>query len=267
MPASRRDRPALIGISCCVRDEDVEGTVIQEHKVGDKYIMAIAEAAGAIPVLIPSLGPSGGGAELLERLDGLFLTGSPSNVEPHRYDLKTDRDCGPHDTGRDQTTLDLIRRAIDSGLPMLAVCRGHQEVNVALGGTLHPHLHDVPGHFDHRSRKDIAFDRRYDIAHAVEISPGGPLATLNGGPGRVLVNSLHAQGIDRLAPGLRVEATSDDGVIEAVSVEGAKGFALSVQWHPEHRVALEWPLSRAIFRAFGDAARACANGTGVTQAA
>lgn len=248
--------PPLIGISCCTTFEDVDGTPITNYKVGDKYIEAIAETAGGIPVLIPGLGPRAGGADLLDRLDGLFFTGSPSNIEPHRYGLETDADCGPHDPARDETMLDLIRRAIDRGMPLLAVCRGHQEVNVAMGGSLHPFLHDVPGHFDHRSRKDIPFDKRYDIAHAVELREGGVLAALNGGAGRVLVNSLHAQGVDRLADGLTIEATSDDGVVEAFSVTGAKGFTLSVQWHPEHRIARAWPLSQAIFKAFGDAARA-----------
>ncbi len=257
---SSSSRPPLIGITCCTTTEEFEGATLANFKVGDKYVDAIAETAGAMPVLIPGLGANAGGDSLLDRLDGLFLTGSPSNIEPHRYGLETDADCGPHDGGRDETTLDLIRRALDRGLPLLAVCRGHQEVNVALGGTLHPFLHNVPGHFDHRSRKDIPFDRRYDIAHAVELTPGGVLERLNGAPGRVLVNSLHAQGVDRLADGLSVEAKSDDGVVEAYSVTGAKGFALSVQWHPEHKISRVWPLSQAIFTAFGDAARAWAKG-------
>jgi len=193
---------------------------------------------------------------LIERLDGLFLTGSPSNVEPMNYGGPAFREGIERDPARDSLTLPLIRKAIAAGLPLFAVCRGQQELNVALGGSLHQHVAELPAKRDHRARKDVPLDQQYDLAHPIEIHRGGMLEKLNGAAGPAMVNSLHAQAIDRLADDLFVEAVSDDGIIESVSLPRARGFLLAVQWHPEHPTALQWPLSRALFRAFGDAARA-----------
>jgi len=206
-------------------------------------------------MLIPALGDWFDPHDLAGRLDGLLLTGSPSNVEPHRYGGAPSRPGTAHDPLRDATTLPLIDAALADGLPLFALCRGHQELNVALGGTLHQTLHELDGKADHRSDKAAPYDERYRERHPVTLTPGGVLHGLAGGAGRVMVNSLHAQAIDRLADRLAVEAVSDDGVIEAASVRGAEAFALSVQWHPEHPIALEWPLSRAMFAAFGEACR------------
>ncbi len=242
----------LVGVSACTLDSDE----FRNFKVGEKYVTSVSNGAGCLPVLIPPLGDWYDCRMLLERLDGLFLTGSPSNVEPHHYEGTPSREGVLHDPARDETTLPLIRSALDMGVPLFAVCRGHQELNVALGGTLYQHLEEVPGKDDHRMERHLPPDDRYRARHPVTVQPGGTLERLAGGAVEVMVNSLHGQAIDRPADGLFVEAISHDGVIEAVSVKDAKGFALSVQWHPEHPVALEWPLSQAMYRAFGDAARA-----------
>ena len=245
---------ALIGVSgCAIEDEGNRFYV----KVGDKYLNAVADAAQATPMIVPPLGDVLDLDMLLDRLDGLFLTGSPSNVEPQHYEGPAFRDGVKRDPRRDSTTLPLIKKAIERGMPLFAVCRGHQELNVALGGTLHQHVQELPGKRDHRVNNDLDYSGQYDVAHSITVRPGGPLAGL-AGAAEVDVNSLHSQAIDRLAPGLVVEAESADGIIEAVSMPSAKGFLLSVQWHPEHPVALTWPLSKAMFAAFGAAAQAYA---------
>ncbi|UCH74941.1 MAG: gamma-glutamyl-gamma-aminobutyrate hydrolase family protein [Rhodospirillales bacterium] len=243
----------LVGIPACVIAEGGGGDF---HKVGEKYIMAVAGAAHCMPLLIPALGDWYDPRELAQRLDGLLLTGSPSNVEPHHYNGTASRPGTHHDPVRDATTLPLIRAALELGVPLFAICRGHQELNVALGGTLHQNVHEEDGKDDHRSDQTKPYDDRYRERHAIRITPGGVLQRLAGGATEVMVNSLHAQAIDRVADRLAVEAVSPDGVVEAVTVRDAQAFALSVQWHPEHPIALEWPLSQAMFRSFGDAARA-----------
>lgn len=223
------------------------------HCVGEKYIAAIAEAAGAIPVLIPSLGEALDLESILHRLDGILLTGSPSNVEPHRY-AGSPSDPGTwHDPERDATTLSLIPHAIEVGMPVFAICRGFQEMNVAFGGSLCQKVHEVPGRFDHREDKDAPLEVQYGPAHKVRLTSGGLLQQL-AGRNEVDVNSLHSQGVDRLGNGLEVEAFAPDGQIEAFRVHDAPTFALAVQWHPEWRV-MSNDLSRAMFAAFGAAAR------------
>ena len=224
------------------------------HMVGEKYARAVIDAAGAAPVLIPSLAEELGFEELLERLDGLLFTGSPSNVEPHHYDGEPSDAGTLHDPHRDETTLPLIPRAVADGVPVLGICRGFQEINVAFGGTLWQKLHEVPGHLDHREQKDQPIERQYAPAHEVTLEPGGQLQRLAGGAGRLQVNSLHGQGVRELGSGLSVEARASDGVIEAFRVTAAPSFAIAVQWHPEWKV-MSNPFSRALFAAFGAAAR------------
>jgi putative glutamine amidotransferase len=183
---------------------------------------------------------------VLGAVDGLLFTGSPSNVAPSHYGA-TARPGTELDELRDATALPLLRAASAAGKPLLAICRGFQELNVALGGSLHQHVHEIPGRLDHREPKDVPLEVEYGPAHAIAIAPGGLLARLSG-LAEAKVNSLHHQGIDRLAPGLSVEAKAPDGQIEAVS--GAKAFLLGVQWHPEWQFARD-PLSRAIFAGFG----------------
>ena len=247
--------PPLIGLPACLIVEDA----FVFHRVVDKYVRAVLEGAGGLPVLIPALGPRLQVAALMDRLDGLVLTGARSNIEPHHYDGPPPPEGSPRDPARDATTMPLIRAAITQSVPLLAICRGIQELNVALGGTLHQEVHAVPGRIDHRSDKTIPPHERYRLAHRVALTAGGALQALLGGAGEVEVNSLHGQAIDRLAPGLAIEALAPDGTIEAVSVPGAPAFALGVQWHPESGVP-DNSVSRALFAAFGAACRARAAG-------
>lgn len=252
MPASL----PLVGIPACIKPINTSNF----HSVNDKYVAAVATAGGALPVLLPALGERYDMHDLVDRLDGLLFTGSPSNVEPHRYGGPASAEGTLHDPERDATTLPLMRAAIEHGVPILCICRGIQELNVALGGTLHQLVHEVEGKNDHRSDKSRSPDDRYDIAHAISLTADGYLRSLLADrPIEVQVNSLHAQGIDRLAPGLAVEAVAPDGLIEAVRVEKAPGFALGVQWHPEHPRALPWALSQAIFGEFARAVAARAD--------
>ena len=223
------------------------------HMVGEKYARAVLEAAEAAPVLIPSLAEELGLDELLQRLDGLLFTGSPSNVEPHRYEGPPSAPGTLHDPARDATTLPLIRKAVQAQVPVFGICRGFQEMNVAFGGTLHQKLQEVPGHLDHRDDETQPLEVQYGPAHDVTLEPGGLLRSLSNSD-HVKVNSLHNQGIDRLGAELAVEARAPDGVIEAFRVRAARRFALAVQWHPEWRVMSD-PFSRALFAAFGQASR------------
>ena len=223
------------------------------HAVGEKYIRAVAEAAGAIPLLIPALADLVSNEEILERVDGILFTGSPSNVEPHHY-AGTPSDPGTmHDPHRDAITLPLIPRAVESGIPVFGVCRGFQEMNVAFGGSLHQKLQELPGNLDHREDGTKPIDVQYAAAHDVILEPGGLLRALAGAD-RVRVNSLHSQGVDRLAGNLVPEARAPDGVIEAFRVKDAPRFAVAVQWHPEWEVMTN-AFSRALFAAFGAASR------------
>ena len=224
------------------------------HMAGEKYIEAVAAGAQAVPVLIPALGSQIDLASLLEACDGLLLTGSASNVEPHHYGGPASEPGTLHDANRDATTLPLIPRAIAAGLPVLAICRGFQEMNVAYGGSLHQRLHEVAGLLDHREDESTPLDVQYGPAHEVLLEPGGQLRKI-AGQDRLQVNSLHWQGIQTLGTNLAVEARAPDGVIEAFRVADAPNFALSVQWHPEWQFEKN-PFSRALFAAFGEASRA-----------
>jgi putative glutamine amidotransferase len=248
----------LVGVTACLKENGRGGWT---HSVADKYVQAAIRAVAGLPVVIPAFGREFAEDRamtealdrLLDTLDGILLTGSPSNVEPHHYGGEPSRDGTAHDAARDATTLPLIRHAIDHAVPLFAICRGLQEVNVALGGSLLQLVHEVTGRRDHRSPKAPDTDTNYAPAHAIDIVEGGLLHRLLG-KRRVQVNSLHAQGVDKLAPGARIEAVADDGQIEAFSVPDAPAFALALQWHPEHR-ARENPVSMKLFDAFADACR------------
>jgi putative glutamine amidotransferase len=242
-------RRPIIGISACRR-------MIGEHPsqaVGEKYIRAVMEAAGGVPFLIPSMGELLDAAEVLEHLDGVLFTGSPSNVEPHRYDGPASDPGTLHDPERDATTLALIPKAVTLGVPVFGICRGFQEMNVAFGGSLHQKLHTVPGYLDHTEDDSQPLDAQYAPAHEILLEPGGLLRALAGAE-RVQVNSLHSQGVQRLGKNLIVEARAPDGVVEAFRVKDAPRFALAVQWHPEWKV-MSNSFSRALFAAFGAASR------------
>lgn len=223
------------------------------HAVGEKYIRAVVEAADAIPLLIPSLGEVLEIDELLEHLDGILFTGSPSNVEPHHYRGPASSTGTLHDPHRDATTLPLIPRAVANGVPVLGICRGFQEMNVAFGGTLHQKVHEVAGMLDHRDDESRPLEEQYGPAHEVSLVPDGVLRGL-AGTERVRVNSLHSQGVERLGDALAVEARATDGLVEAFRVKDAPRFALAVQWHPEWKV-MSNAFSRALFAAFGAASR------------
>jgi len=238
----------LVGLPCCTRLVGEHPT----HWVGEKYITAVSDAAGGLPVLVPALAERVDPLAVIRRIDGLLLTGSRSNVEPHHYDGPPSAEGTAHDPPRDALTLPLIRAAVEGGLPVLAICRGIQELNVALGGTLHQRVHEVAGRMDHRAREGTLDQRYAHDAHRVSLAPGGLLERLAGAR-ELIVNSLHSQGIDRLAPPLAVEAEAPDGQIEAVRHRSAL-FVVGVQWHPEYRV-LDNAFGRALFTAFGDACR------------
>lgn len=224
------------------------------HMAGEKYIAAAREPAGAVPLLIPVLGQPIPAGDILATVDGLLFPGSPSNVSPANYDGAQAREGVLLDPNRDATTLPLLDAAIAAGTPVLCICRGFQELNVALGGSLLQHVHEVEGRRDHREDKNADLDIQYGPAHDVHVQEGGLLSRITQ-QRTFVVNSLHAQGIDRLAPTLHADATASDGTIEAVSLPAAKGFLLGLQWHPEWRWR-ENAISRAIFAAFGDAVRA-----------
>ena len=224
------------------------------HMVGEKYLRAIAEGADAYPVALPLLNDGFDVLEILDRLDGIFLTGSPSNVEPHHYMGDPSEPGTWHDPHRDLAALALIPAAIRVGMPLLAICRGFQEMNVAFGGTLHQMVHTRPEYGMHKENPEDPLDVQYSASHAVSFSKGGLLEKMTGREG-AMVNSLHSQGLDRLGDELEVEAVADDGLIEGFRVSNSPGFTLAVQWHPEWKV-LENPVSSAIFRAYGAACRA-----------
>ena len=243
-------RRPVVGIPACIKPIGSHDF----HVIGRKYVDAVLLAAQCTPVLLPALGERQDIEQLLEMLDGIMLTGSPSMVEPARYgQLPSDPNIYL-DKERDATTFPLIAAALDAGLPLFGICRGFQELNVALGGTLHQAVHDVPGRMDHREPKDQPLDTQYGPAHPVQLTAGGALQQLLGGVSEIQVNSIHGQGIDQLAAGLVTEATAPDGQIEAVRVRDAKAFAMAVQWHPEWK-ALDNPDSVKIFMAFGNACR------------
>lgn len=221
--------------------------------VGEKYLRAVIEGAGCLPLMIPSLDPATDLRATLQELDGLLLTGAYSNIEPHRYCEEPSWEGNLHDPVRDANTLSIVPLAIEMNVPVLAVCRGLQEVNVALGGTLYQKVHETPGFQDHRENKDAPLDVQYGPAHPIDLTPGGLLAQI-AGSNVAVVNSLHGQGIRTLAPGCVVEARARDGLIEAIRLDSPEPFLLAVQWHPEWKVR-DNPFYLGIFQAFAAACR------------
>jgi putative glutamine amidotransferase len=239
----------VIGIPCAFRRSNDQAA----HSVIERYVLAVADGARGLPLLLPAIGARMSAA-VLDDLDGLFLTGAPSNIEPRHYGGPPAAPGTAHDPARDATTLPLIRAAVAADLPILGVCLGMQELNVALGGSLHQRVHEVPGRRDHRAPEGASFETRYAYgAHPVALTPGGYFAEL-ARERTLAVNSVHSQGVDRLAPGLALEAVADDGQIEGMRLPAAR-FVVGVQWHPEYRHA-EIPFSAALFAAFGAACRA-----------
>jgi putative glutamine amidotransferase len=242
-------RPIVI-VPSCVKDIGYHPYFATQVK----YVQAVIDGANCMPLVLPAIGDAMDLDGLLRTVDGVMLTGSPSNVHPSHFGQEVHNPSLPLDPARDATTLPLIRAVVERGIPLLSICRGAQEINVALGGSLHQAVHEVPGMMDHRDDSSKPPDEQYAPAHPVRISAGGRMAQILGGATEIMVNSLHGQGIDRLAPGLRVEARAEDGLVEAYSVEGAAGFTLALQWHPEWRIT-ENPDSMKLFAAFGAACR------------
>jgi putative glutamine amidotransferase len=223
------------------------------HACPAQYLEAVANVSGTTPIVIPALGGEIDYSPILDHVDGVLLTGSRSNVHPGNYGVDPTPAYEPFDEARDATTLPLIRATLERGMPMFAICRGYQELNVSLGGSIATEIQELNERMDHRAPESTEQDERFAIRHPIEIRAGGPLAAILGA-GPVMVNSLHRQAIDRLGEGLEIEATAGDGTIEAVSVKGAAGFALGVQWHPEYWAGSD-PASRRLFEAFGAAVR------------
>jgi putative glutamine amidotransferase len=253
----------LIGISCCNKPFGLFGT--PNHAASDTYVRVTARLVGAVSVLVPACGSATCIETLLARLDGLLLTGSRSNVQPSLYGGPPHPEGTPEDAMRDAVTLPLLRAAVATGLPVLAICRGLQELNVALGGTLHQRLQDLPGRLDHSTPMQPSPRVREGKAHAVRVVPGSWLHRIAESR-EIAVNSLHNQGIAELGHGLVVEGTAPDGTIEAVRCVASPGFAVGVQWHPEYDFETD-AVSERIFRAFGQAVAARADGTATMAAA
>lgn len=245
----------LIGISCCTKLFGAFG--MANHAASNTYIRATDLVVGGVPVLVPANGGMACITTLLSRLDGIILTGSRSNVQPSLYDGPAHAEGTPEDAERDAVTLPLIRAAVAQGVPVLAICRGLQEMNVALGGSLHQRLQDLPDRMDHSTPMSPLPKVRTGKAHSLRITPGSWLHRVAGST-EIGVNSLHNQGIDRLAPICQADAVAPDGTIEAIHAR-SPGFAVGVQWHPEY----DWEsdaVSRRIFEHFAAAVRARLSG-------
>jgi len=239
----------LVGISCCSNTLGIHNI----QMVADKYINAVESFSDIIPVLIPTSVTTT--LALLPRLDGILLTGSYSNIEPHHYGQSVLNDYDePRDEKRDQNNLALIQAALKLNLPVLGICRGFQEMNVALGGSLHQRLNLQSSILNHSEDKTKSLLEQYALAHEIMLNEDGLLAKLMDNQLTQRVNSLHGQGINKLARELTIEAVANDGIIEAFSRKSRESFFLGLQWHPEWQVN-ENKLYRHIFEAFGDACR------------
>jgi len=241
----------LIGIPCCSSKLGIHDF----QMVADKYIHAAINCSDVVPILIPAWESSA--LALLPHLDGLYLTGSYSNMEPHHYGEDELAEPMTRDSRRDQINLALISAALELKMPVLGVCRGFQEMNVALGGSLHQQLFTLPEMIEHRELKGAAIETQYDIAHTIDLAPSGLLADLMGADdhpneSQQQINSLHGQGVNRLATRLKIEATAPDGLIEAFSLANNASYYLGLQWHPEWQVESN-PFYTQIYRSFGAA--------------
>lgn len=249
IPAERLARP-LVWLPADHRLLGKEGQRSPFLVLGEKYAQALRQCAGAQPVMFP-LADAAQIPALLALVDGVMLTGSPSNVHPSHFAQEVLDVRLPLDPERDALTLSLVRACLAGAVPLLGICRGLQEINVALGGSLEQSVHARDGYFDHRDPEGVSFEQAYGPAHEVRFVPDCAFARWAGGD-TAQVNSLHGQGIKRLAAGLRAVGHSCDGLVEAFEIEGAAAFACAVQWHPEWKCQ-ENPFYRAIFAAFGQA--------------
>ena len=245
----------------------VVGIIGNQHMINDTYEVhaggamtsdAVANVARCLPLLIPSDPRYVTVDELLEVCDGFVLTGGRPNVHPEEYGHEPTPAHGDFDRCRDAITLPLVRKCVESGQPFFGICRGYQEVAVAMGSTLHPEIRDLPGRMNHRMPPDGTLEEKFALRHTVSFSEGGPYHRLLGAT-EVMTNTLHGQGIERAGARVVIDGLAPDGTPEAIYVDGAPGFTLSVQWHPEYNAAND-PVSRPLFEAFGAACAAWAEG-------
>ncbi len=243
------------------------GIITNLHVINDTYrthagglmnTEAVAEVSDCLPLLIPADPRHVSVAELLDTFDGFVLTGGRPNVHPEEYGEEPTEAHGDFDRGRDAVALPLVRACVERGQPFLGICRGFQEVAVAMGSSLHPEIRDLPGRMNHRMPPDGTIEEKFALRHKVTFTEGGPFHQVMGAP-EVMTNTLHGQGVIRAGKRFVIDGTAPDGTAEAAYIDGAPGFTLSVQWHPEFNAAAD-PVSRPLFQAFGDAARAWAAG-------
>lgn len=234
----------------------VEGRFTAQ-RVGERNLRAVAEVAGALPLMFAGTSEITDADALLEVVDGILLTGARANVHPTRFGEKADPRYEPYDHDRDALALALIETCVERGVPLLGICRGFQEINVAFGGSLHPEIRELPGRMNHRMPRLPNGEPHPDLAvifadrHDITLTPDGAFTKLLGCE-TIRVNSLHGQGILQLGKRVIVEGVAEDGTIEAIRIADAPGFALGVQWHAEHDAAHN-PINRKIFEAFGAA--------------
>lgn len=252
--ASAGNRP-VVGI---IGNMNLLNETYPVHAGGTMNSQAVAEVAGCLPIIIPSDPRYVSVPELLDLCDGFLLTGGRPNVHPEEYGEDETPAHGCFDRCRDAITLPLVRACVERGQPFLGICRGFQEVNVAMGGTLYPEIRDLPGRMNHRMPPEGSIEEKFALRHPVRFTPGGVFARLMGAE-EVMTNTLHGQGIKTPGSRIMIDGHAPDGTPEAIYVKDAPGFTLSVQWHPEYRAA-EDPVSRPLFHAFGQAVQAWAQG-------
>ncbi len=251
-----KNRP-VVGVLACRKFVDP----LWSHAVAEKYLYALDDGADVMPVLIPSLGHMLDPTILFERMDGLLLPGSVSNIAPHHYNNIPVDDTDPRDSFRDDTALRIVQTAVENRIPVLGICRGFQEINVAMGGSLHQRIETVNKQYDHRETPNKPAKVQFDYAHTIDLVEGGLLHSLIG-QDQVNVNSLHGQGVKELGSDLMVEAYAPDGLVEAFRHKTSDTLIMGVQWHPEWQTSKS-VLYSAIFKAFGDACRQSCNRRGI----
>ena len=238
----------IIGASFLIHDD------YHIFGAGKLNTAAVAEACGAVPIILPTDPDLSDISELMALCDGFVFTGARANVHPEEYGEAATPAHGDFDRDRDRVALPLIRACIEAGQPIIGICRGFQEVAVAMGSTLHPEIRDLPGRDNHRMPPDGTLEEKFALRHAVTFSPDGPFAKLLS-EAEVMTNTLHGQGIKQAGPRVVIDGTAPDGTPEAIYIKDARGFTLSVQWHPEWNATVD-PMSKPLFAAFGQAAAA-----------
>jgi putative glutamine amidotransferase len=242
----RQNKPLVAIFADVFTRDDVKRSY---HATGTNYVNALLNSTDCTPVILPATADTENYKVILNRFDGVLLTGNLSNVYPEFYNK--DKVVEPLDLNRDKTVLPLIEHIFYKKIPLLGICRGFQEVNVALGGSLHADIHDVPGRMDHRAPKSEDPDIQFGKQHEVYLTEDGKLQKLAGSE-TIEVNSLHTQGIDKLADSLEIEGIAKDETVEAISLKDYKGYFYGVQWHPETSSTTD-DFSKKLFSSFNDA--------------